>query len=430
MRTVLHVDLDAFYASVEQRDDPRLRGRPVVVGGPSRRGVVCAASYEARPFGVRSAMPMGEALRLCPQAVVVAPRMRHYAAESARYFDVLHRYSPLVEGLSLDEAFLDVTGEERLFGDGATIARRVKDEVRAELGLVASVGVAPSKFVAKVASDLRKPDGLVVVGPGEEASFLAPLPVGRLWGVGRVTEAELTTLGLTTIGAVARAGAEVLRGRLGAVQAQHLAELAAGRDERAVVPDRAPVSIGHEDTFERDLRDRPTLEAHLLEQADRVCARLRRRGLACTVVTVKVKYADFNVPRNPERVPNLPLRGPAKPAPLRRYNQITRRATLEAPTADGRVVGARVVELLRGIGDLERRGVRLTGLAASGLVERGGARQQLGFDEAERARGERLGDALDRIAAKFGTGALRRAVVLDQTLRDSGSVDDTNTDEE
>jgi DNA polymerase-4 len=401
-RTILHVDLDAFYASVEQRDDPRLRGRPVIVGGPSRRGVVCAASYEARPFGVRSAMPMGEALRLCPHAVVIAPRMRHYAAESARFFDVLHRYSPLVEGLSLDEAFLDVTGEERLFGDGATIARRVKADVRAELGLVASVGVAPSKFVAKVASDLRKPDGLVVVAPDEEASFLAPLPVGRLWGVGRVTEAELQNLGLTTIGAVARAGTEVLRPRLGPALAVHLAELAAGRDDRPVVPDRAPVSIGHEDTFERDLRDRETLEAHLLEQADRVCARLRRRGLACTIVTVKVKYADFK--------------------------RTSRRATLAAATADGRIVGAQAVELLRAVGDVERRGVRLTGIAASGLVERGGTRQ-LGFDEAERARGERLGDAIDRIAARFGAGALRRAVVLDQTLRDSGSVDDTNGDE-
>jgi DNA polymerase-4 len=346
---------------------------------------------------------MGEALRLCPQAVVVAPRMRHYAAESARFFDVLHRYSPLVEGLSLDEAFLDVTGEERLFGDGEAIARRVKADVRAELGLVASVGVASSKFVAKVASDLRKPDGLVVVPAGEEARFLAPLPVGRLWGVGRVTEAELVNLGLTTIGAVARAGAEVLRGRLGAAQAAHLAELAAGRDERAVEPDRAPVSIGHEDTFERDLRERATLEAHLLEQADRVCARLRRRRLACTIVTVKVKYADFK--------------------------RTSRRATLEAATADGRVVGARAVELLRGIGDLERRGVRLTGIAASGLVERGGAKQQLGFDEAARARGERLGDAIDQIAARFGAGAVRRAVVLDQRLRDSGSVDDTGGDD-
>lgn len=278
-RTILHVDLDAFYASVEQRDDPRLRGRPVIVGGHERRGVVLAASYEVRPFGVRSAMPMVEALRRCPDAVVLRPRMNVYAEVSAGFFAILDRYSPLVEGLSLDEAFLDASGEERLFGDGATVAARIKKDVRAELGVIASVGVAPSKFIAKIASDVGKPDGLVVVPAGGEEAFLHPLPIGRLWGVGQVTEAELTRLGLRTIGDVARVGPALLAPRLGERLARHLCALAAGEDERQVLPDRAPKSIGHEDTFDEDLRDREALGEHLLHQADRVCARLRRAGL-------------------------------------------------------------------------------------------------------------------------------------------------------
>jgi DNA polymerase-4 len=382
-RTILHVDLDAFYASVEQRDDPSLRGRPVVVGGDARRGVVCAASYEARPFGVKSAMPMVTALRLCPHAVVLRPRFDHYATVSGEFFAILESYSPLVEGLSLDEAFLDVTGEERLFGDGPTIAQIIKERVRRELSLVASVGVAPSKFVAKIASDLRKPDGLVVVEAGELLEFLHPLPVTRLWGVGAVTAKLLGELGLRTIGDVDRLGEAALVDHLGPEHGRHLAALAAGRDERDVEPERMPVSIGHEDTFADDVRDRAVLRVHLLDQADRVAARLRGAGLRARVVTLKVKYAD--------------------------HERTSRRRSLARPTSDGQVLAQIAHELLVEVPAIERRGVRLTGISASGLQDRDGPRQ-MAFDEAAAARGEALGDAIDKIAAKFGRGSVRRAV--------------------
>jgi DNA polymerase-4 len=385
-RNILHLDLDAFYASVEQRDNPSLVGKPVVVGGDARRGVVCASSYEARKFGVKSAMPMGSALRMCPHAVVIRPRFDAYQAASGEFFSILSEYSPLVEGLSLDEAFLDVTGEERLFGDGPTIARTIKDRVRTEIRLTVSAGVAPSKFVAKIASDLRKPDGLVVVEHGQETAFLHPLPVGRLWGVGKVTEETLRQLGLTTIGDVARYDVARLARRLGADTANHLAALAAGLDDRDVEPDRAPVSIGHEDTFMEDLHARPPLEVHLLDQADRVCARLREGGYRARVITLKVKYAD--------------------------HSRTSRRRTLPRPTADGRLVGTTARALLAEVTDIERRGVRLTGVSCSGL-ESEDAPRQLGFDEGSAERGEALGKALDKITARFGTGSVKRAVHVD-----------------
>jgi DNA polymerase-4 len=241
LRKIIHIDMDAFYASVEQNDDPKLRGKPVIVGGPSRRGVVTAASYEARPFGVHSAMPMAEAQRLCPQAIVVPPRMARYAEVSGIVFEIFGRFTPLVEGLSLDEAFLDVTHSQSLFGDGATIARRIKDAVRRETGLVASAGVASSKFVAKVASDLRKPDALVVVPDGEEAAFLAPLVIERMWGVGKKTAPRLHAEGLRLIGDLARADPMRLEQLLGS-WGREVHRLARGEDDRDVVPDVAPNS--------------------------------------------------------------------------------------------------------------------------------------------------------------------------------------------
>ncbi len=391
-RSILHVDLDAFYASVEQRDDPSLRGRPVIVGGHHRRGVVLAASYEVRPFGVRSAMPMVQALRLCPNAVVLSPRMERYAEASEGFFDILHRYSPLVEGLSLDEAFLDVSGEERLFGDAPAIARLIKDLVRAELNLVASVGVAPCKFVAKIASDVGKPDGLLVVK--EIEPFLHPLPVSRLWGVGGKTEQILSRLGLHTIGDVARAGEPVLRPSLGAQSSQHLVALSRGIDDREVIADRAPVSIGHEDTFDRDHRERGTLGDKLLDQADRVCARVRARRLRARTITVKVKYAD--------------------------HKRISRRITFARATADGRLVGETAVELLQQVPDIESRGVRLTGVSLSAF-EPAEAPQQLELGERlasspqrddRLSRGDALGATLDKIHEKFGDAAIGRAVHL------------------
>lgn len=384
-RAILHVDLDAFYASVEQRDDPSLRGKPVIVGGHPTRGVVTAASYEARPFGVRSAMPMVQALRLCPQVIVRPPRMAHYAEISHAFFAILHRYSPLVEGLSLDEAFVDVTGEERLYGDGPAIARLIKNCVRDELQLVASVGVAPCKFVAKIASDVGKPDGLLQIRDGEVLAFLHPLPVSRLWGVGRVTEEALARLGLATIGDVARAGQSILAPTVGIAAAQHLVALASGVDDRDVESDRAPVSVGHEDTFDRDIRTRAELAEELLDQADRVCARLRSLGLRGRTITVKVKYAD--------------------------HKRISRRITLPRATSDGQLVATEARKLLAEVADVERRGVRLTGVSLSSL-ERRDEQRQLALDEKAVTRGETLGETLDKIAGKFGRAAVRRAVTL------------------
>lgn len=386
-RAILHVDLDAFFAAVEQRDDPSLRGLPVLVGGSRERGVVAAASYEARRHGVHSAMPMAQALRLCPQAVVVRHRFERYAEASHRFFAILGDYSPLVESLSLDEAFVDVTASRRLLGDEVSIARDIKRRVRGELALVASVGVAPTKFAAKIGSDIDKPDGLRVVAPDQLLPFLHGLPIARLWGVGAVTQDRLRQLGLATIGDVAGYPEELLCRRLGPGLGRHIAALARGEDARDVVGEQEPVSIGHEETFERDLGDRDEILPALVSQADRVAARLRRADLRARVVMVKVKHADFRL--------------------------VTRRRTLDDPTSDGARIARIAIELAGGL-DIGHHGgkrtrVRLCGVAVSGLEPRGGPRQ-LALDEAERDRGERLGDALDRIRSRFGDGAVVRAI--------------------
>ena len=386
MRTILHVDLDAFYAAVEQRDDPALRGKPVLVGGSARRGVVASCSYEARTFGIHSAMPMAEALRRCPRAIVVRHRMDRYAEASRGFFQILGDYSPDVEGLSLDEAFLDLTGSERLLGDGRTVAEAIKRRVRAELALVASVGVAPIKLAAKIASDIDKPDGLRVVSEGELLAFLHPLPVTRLWGVGAATREVLASLGLSTIGDVARYPEGALVARLGAVTGPHLAALARGQDARPVISEQEPVSIGHQETFDDDVDDPGELAGILLDQADRVAARLRDHELRARVVVLIIKYDDFR--------------------------QITRRTTLHAASSDGGVLARTAIELLGKVAIEPKKGgrVRLCGISATELEPRDAPRQ-LGFDDPARAKGERLGDALDKVAAKFGgKAALRRAV--------------------
>jgi DNA polymerase IV len=387
VRTLLHVDLDAFFAAVEQRDDPSLRGKPVIVGGSARRGVVAAASYEARVYGVFSAMPMAEALRRCPHAIVVRHHMGRYAEASRGFFRILDDFSPQVEPLSLDEGFLEATGTERLFGDGRAVARRIKERVRAELGLCASVGVAPTKFIAKIASDIDKPDGLRVVEPDQVLPFLHALPVSRLWGVGKVTREKLHELGLHTIGDVAAWPEHGLVARLGEATGRHLAALARGEDPRPVDTDRDAVSIGHEETFEDDIDDPAELTSMLLSQADRVAARLRRAGLRCRVVQLKIKYADFRL--------------------------VTRRRTLNDATSDGNAIGRTAAELLAALEIHGRSGkrcrVRLCGVAAAGLEQRDAPRQ-LGLDEPVRARGERLGDTLDRIADRFGDRAVHRAI--------------------
>jgi DNA polymerase IV len=383
VRAILHVDMDAFYASVEQRDDPSLRGKAVLVGGPSRRGVVLAASYEARPFGVRSAMPMARAVRLAPHAVVVAPHFERYAEASAGAFAIFRRYTPLVQPLSLDEAFLDVTESQALFGDGPTIAAAIKRDVRAELRLTASAGVAPCKFAAKVASDLEKPDGLVVVPPGGVARFLDPLPVERMWGVGPKTAPRMRALGYLTIGDLARAEEQALERVLGS-WGLHVARLARGEDERDVDPHGAARSIGAEVTYEEDLVGADAIRPRLLDHAERIARRLVRAGLSAQAVTLKVKYADFS---------------------LR-----TRQATLPAPVNDTGAIHRAAVECLSRV-PLEGRRVRLTGISVSGLVA--GPLEPTLFPDRSTEKRRAVEELTARIADKFGDErAITRATLL------------------
>ena len=372
MRTVLHVDMDAFYASVEQRDDPGLRGRPVIVGGPSRRGVVLAASYEVRPFGVRSAMSMGEALRRAPHAIVVPPRRDRYEAASAQVFAIFRRYTPLVEPLSLDEAFLDVTASRALFGDGEATARAIKRDVLAEVDLTASAGVAPCKFAAKIASDLRKPDGLVVVPVDGVASFLAPLPVERMWGVGPKTAPRMRALGFATIGDLAAADAKTMVAHFG-TWGEQMILLARGDDDRDVDPSGAAKSIGAEETYENDLIDADSIRRTLLEHAGRVARRLVRSGLSARTVVVKVKYSDFTIR--------------------------SRRATLPEPVQDTDAIYRAAVGLLARL-PIESRRVRLTGVSVSG-IERGGPSLTL-IPDAEAEKRRRIEQVSARISERYG----------------------------
>jgi DNA polymerase-4 len=391
-RAILHVDMDAFYASVEQRDDPSLRGRPVIVGG-RHRGVVLAASYEVRPFGVRSAMPMAHALRLAPRdVVVVRPRFDAYVAASERLHEIFSSVTDLIEPLSLDEAFLDVTGSRALFGEPEAIARTLRQRIRDELHLPASAGVAPVKFVAKIASDLAKPDGLRVVPPGEARRFLAPLSVARLWGVGPATHQRLAALGLATIDDIARRDRDELVRSLGPLGA-HLHDLSHGIDPRPVTPDRDAKSIGAEDTFGEDLSTRDELLPHLHAQALRVARRLRRSGRVARGVVLKLKTHDFE---------------------LR-----TRRTTLRAATDDGQVLYDAVAALLAREDELGALvPMRLAGVSAV-LLE--APTVQPGLFDAGARRATKLNGALDAIANRFGVGAVRPADVLDTdrgTLRD------------
>jgi DNA polymerase-4 len=380
--------MDAFYASVEQRDDPKLRGRPVIVGGSSRRGVVLAASYEVRPFGVRSAMPMAEALRLAPNAIVVTPHRDRYEQASAQILSVLHRYTPLVEPLSLDEAFLDVTASGSLFGNGRAIGEAIKRDIRRELELTASAGVAPCKFVAKVASDLRKPDGLVVVEPDEVAAFLAPLPIERMWGVGPKTAPKMRALGYATLGDLARADERMLRRALGSWGAE-VARLARGLDARDVSTDGLARSISAEQTYEHDLVGAQAVGQSLLEHAARVARRLLRAGLGARCVAVKIKYSDFK---------------------LR-----TRRATFSDPVQATDAIHRAAVALLANV-PLAHHRVRLTGVSVSGLVESGATRELFPDSRASLANKERalaLEEVTARIADRFDDEwAITRASLL------------------
>ncbi|MGV3621720.1 MAG: DNA polymerase IV [Archangium sp.] len=375
-RAIIHIDMDAFYASVEQRDSPALRGKPVIVGGHAQRGVVLAASYEVRPFGVRSAIPMARALKLAPHAIVVPPRFAAYVDASEQVFRIFERYTPQIEPLSLDEAFLDVSASRALFGSAGQLAKRIREEIKTEIELPASAGIADVKFVAKIASDFAKPNGQHEVPEGTSREFLAPLPISRLWGVGPKTEEVLTRFGLNTIGDVAAKDIEWLTAKLGS-SAQHFWELSHGIDSRSVVSDRESKSVGAQDTFDEDLLGEDALKPHLHSQALRVGRRLRKSGVKARCVQLTVKYADFT--------------------------QITRRVTMELPTDDGQTLYRKALELLQKA-DLRRR-IRLTGVSGQELT--GGA-PQLGLfvEEAAPAKNTRLNAALDAIASKFGSKAV------------------------
>lgn len=385
MRTILHIDMDAFFASVEQRDEPRLRGKPVLVGGAARRGVVAAASYEARKFGVHSAMPMAEALRRCPQAIVVPPRGERYAEVSARVFAVFHEYTPLVEGLSIDEAFLDVTQSRSLFGDGETIARAIKKRVLEDTGLTCSAGVARCKFAAKIASDMNKPDGLTVV-PDDVEAFLAPLPIERMWGIGAKTAPALRSAGYHTLGDLARADPKALERMLGS-WGKEVMLLARGIDARAVEPDRDAKSIGAESTYDVDLTDRDAIARSLLSHASRVAERLTEAGLVAGAVVVKLKYHDFTL--------------------------LTRRTTLPEPASDTKTLHDACRELLSRF-PLDGARIRLTGVAAHELRPAGGEPQPSLFPDVAKRRRAELEHVLLRAKDRFGGTAITRASLMEE----------------
>ena len=382
--------MDAFYASVEQRDRPELRGRPVIVGGVGNRGVVCAASYEARPFGVHSAMPIATARRLCPQGVFLPVRMRHYAAISRSIRDLLLSFTPLVEPLSLDEAFLDVQGCTGLFGPAPRIARTLKDRIKQETGLIASVGVAPNKFLAKLASDLGKPDGLVVIPADGVATFLEPLPVGRIWGVGAKAEKKLHAFGVRTIGQLAALPEAALVNQFGAM-GRHISRLARGHDERTVVPDREAKSISTETTFAQDIGDRATLRAWLLDLTDHLASRLRHADVRTRTIDLKIRSSDFRTRH--------------------------RTQALDQATNATDMIWKAAMELFnRGITD-DVLPLRLLGVGASRLAPGSHVQGDL-FAAPQQERQKALDETVDAIRGQFGDDAIQRGALLGKVIPD------------
>jgi DNA polymerase-4 len=372
---ILHVDMDAFYASVEQREQPELQGKPVIVGGArDARGVVSAASYEAREFGVRSAMPVRTAAKLCPKGHFVPVRMSLYQEVSREVFEIFGRFSPLVEPLSVDEAFLDMRGSERLFGSAVSAARQVRSAIREKLQLTASVGVAPNKFLAKLASDLDKPDGLVVVPTEDIAGFLAPLPVERMWGVGPKAAERLHRAGVRTFADLRKAGPRRLRDLFGS-HADKFYDLAIGRDTRAVTPLSEPKSIGHETTFAEDVDEEQALHGTLVALTDAVAQRVRGHGLKARTVTLKVRD--------------------------HRFRTITRRRTLAAPTCVTDTLLREVLDLWEA--EPREGAIRLVGVSTSGF-----SAQAMLFE----ADDPRLDEAVDTVRERYGKSALRRGSTL------------------
>jgi len=378
-RAILHVDMDAFYASVEQHDNPELAGQPVVVGGAGGRGVVAAASYEVRRFGVHSAMPMREALKRCPHAVVVRPRMKRYREVSEQVFEIFGQFTDLVEGLSLDEAFLDVTGSIGLFGNAEEMAREIKDRIRRRTGLTASVGVSHNKLLAKLASEMNKPDGLAVIRPGEVTTILDPMPVRRLHGIGAKTAFRLEQQGIHTLGQLRRAPESVLW-PLFRRETREMRERATGIDDRPVVSDAPEKQISSEETFDVDIRDHEELRQRLAHLADRTAERLRSRQLKAGMISIKVRRRDFET--------------------------YTRQKSFSPPTQETRLVLQVATELLdRWLDEQPRAAVRLLGVGVSDLAP---AQQLDLFTTRESAESGKLDEALDRIRGKYGTEAVKR----------------------
>jgi DNA polymerase-4 len=385
-RTILHVDMDAFYASVEQLRNPELRGKPVIVGGPGARGVVAAASYEARVFGIHSAMPSTQAQRLCPHAIFVAGDHEHYGQVSERVMRIFSSFTPLVEAISLDEAFLDVTGAYRLHGDGPTIATKIRAAVQEQEHLTCSVGVAPSKFVAKLASEAAKPRigprgpepglGVKVVDQADVLAFLHPLPVQALWGVGPKTLEKLHRLGIDTVADLASLDERDAQAALGAASGAHLRRLAMGLDDRDVVPHQRAKSIGHEETFAHDHHSLDTLKQQLVRLGDSVAQRLRTAGVAGRTVSIKVRFHDFRT--------------------------ITRSITLPSAIDTGPDVVRAATELLEKIDPTP--GVRLLGIHVSQLAD--GSARQLTFDDVEAPSWDDATGAIDAIRHRFGHDAI------------------------
>ncbi len=382
MRSILHVDMDAFYASVEQLDHPEYKNKPVIVGadpkGGNGRGVVAACSYEARRFGVRSALPISRAWKLCPEGVYVRPRMDRYVEVSRQVMEVFRKYTDLVEPLSIDEAFLDITGSVALLGPAEKIAAAIKKDIKETTGLNASVGLAPNKFLAKIASDLKKPNAFVVVMESEIETFLRDLPISRLWGVGPKTEQRLRELGFKTIGDVAAASRESLVRSLGSL-GEHLFQLSHGKDDREVEPNWEPKSVGSETTFGQDTADRELLMATILELADHVAERLRKDGYRARKVTLKLRYSDFETH--------------------------TKQQSLKKAI----VTGEEIAKVARGLFATfpMKKKIRLIGVSAGELLGHEGDPQQLQLF-GETSNKEKLSQTMDELKKKFGAEAVRR----------------------
>jgi DNA polymerase-4 len=382
-RRIMHIDLDAFFVSVEQVANPKLRGKPVVVGGrPQGRGVVAAASYEARAFGLHSGMPLVTASRLCPQAIFIQGSFPKYRDASQKFMAILADFSPFLEPMGLDEAYLDATGFESIHGSGHQMAAKIKQRVKEELGLTASIGIAGGKVVAKVASEMSKPDGLLEIAEGKEGSFLAPLPTARLPGIGQKTERKLKRLGITTIGKLSITPLSVLKSHFGA-SGEILQRFASGIDDREVEPPAAAKSISRETTFGQDTKDRSLLKATLRYLGERVGADLRRKGKRARCVTLKLRYADFTT--------------------------ITRRRTLSQTTDSDQAIFDTGVKLLGRELAGEKQPVRLVGIGVAELVAAGG---QLAMLDSSARQQEQLNKAIDRIRQKYGFTAIQTGRTL------------------